>query len=102
MEVEEEVGVGGLVCLILFGFYCYCKQCGNGVFLMVDVDVFLMVVIEECDQWKEKSQCECCWFMLFEVVEVVDEVDFCDFMCFFVVFEFRVVVRCMGVFQFVV
>jgi len=46
-EAEEEAGVCGQVCPTPLGSYRYRKKRGSGASLMIDVDVFPMVVTRE-------------------------------------------------------
>jgi predicted phosphate transport protein (TIGR00153 family) len=74
-EAEEEAGVCGQVCPTPLGSYRYRKKRGSGASLMIDVDVFPMVVTRELSHWKEQSQRERRWFSLGDAAAAVDEPD---------------------------
>jgi uncharacterized protein len=74
-EAEEEAGVQGLACPTPLGTYRYRKTKKSGAALMVDVDVFPILVTQEMDEWEEQSERERRWFPLGEAANAVDEPD---------------------------
>jgi len=74
-EAEEEAGVRGLACPTPLGAYRYRKTRKSGASLMVDVDVFPILVTREMDEWEEQAQRERRWFSLAEAAQVVAEPD---------------------------
>lgn len=74
-EAEEEAGVRGLACPTPLGAYRYRKTRKSGASLMVDVDVFPILVTHEMDEWEEQGQRERRWFSLSEAAQAVDEPD---------------------------
>jgi uncharacterized protein len=74
-EAEEEAGVQGLACPAALGAYRYRKTRKSGASLMVEVDVFPILVTGELDEWEEQGQRERRWFTLVEAADAVDEPD---------------------------
>jgi 8-oxo-dGTP pyrophosphatase MutT (NUDIX family) len=74
-EAEEEAGVRGLACPTPLGAYRYRKTRKSGASLMVDVDVFPILVTREMDEWEEQALRERRWFSLAEAAQVVAEPD---------------------------
>ena len=74
-EAEEEAGVQGLACPTPLGAYRYRKTRKSGASLMIDVDVFPILVTHEMDEWEEQGQRERRWFSLSEAAQAVDEPD---------------------------
>jgi uncharacterized protein len=74
-EAEEESGVQGLACPTPLGKYRYRKTKKSGASLMVDVDVFPILVTNEMDEWEEQGERERRWFPLDEAASAVDEPD---------------------------
>ena len=74
-EAEEEAGVCGQICPTPLGSYRYRKKRDSGASLMVDVDVFPMVVTRELASWKEQTQRERRWFSLGDAASAVEEPD---------------------------
>lgn len=77
-EAEEEAGVLGLACPAALGSYRYRKTRKSGASLMVDVDVFPILVTEELEEWEEQGMRERQWFSLEEAIARVDEPDLKD------------------------
>jgi predicted phosphate transport protein (TIGR00153 family) len=74
-EAVEEAGVQGLACPTPLGDYRYRKTKKSGASLMVEVDVFPIMVTGELDEWEEQGQRERRWFTLSEAADAVDEPD---------------------------
>jgi 8-oxo-dGTP pyrophosphatase MutT (NUDIX family) len=74
-EAEEEAGVRGAVSKKPLGSYCYGKRLANGDWVVIDVDVFPLVVDKEMAKWKEQGQRERKWFSLDEAASAVEEPD---------------------------
>jgi len=74
-EAEEEAGVQGLACPTPLGTYRYRKTKKSGAALMVDVDVFPILVTNEMDEWEEQGARDRRWFALDEAASAVDEPD---------------------------
>lgn len=74
-EAKEEAGVQGLACPTPLGAYRYRKTKKSGASLMVDVEVFPILVTQEMDEWEEQGERERRWFSLIEAAEAVDEPD---------------------------
>ncbi len=88
-EAEEEAGVCGAVCPTPLGSYRYRKRRSSGASLMIDVDVYPLLVTRELDQWKEKDERERRWFTLREAAGAVDEPDLRDLIRSFGTSEFK-------------
>ncbi|MET1756635.1 DUF47 family protein [Novosphingobium sp. RD2P27] len=89
IEAEEEAGVTGLICPTAIGSYRYRKRRRNGASLMIDVEVFPLVVREELPNWKEAHERERRWFSLSEAASNVNEPDLRDLIRSFAATEFR-------------
>lgn len=74
-EAEEEAGVRGAVGKKPLGSYCYGKRLANGDWVVIDVDVFPLVVTKEMAKWKEQGERERKWFTLAEAAHAVEEPD---------------------------
>lgn len=74
-EAEEEAGVLGAACPAAIGRYKYRKTRKNGASLMLEVDVFPILVTTELDEWEEADQRERRWFPLADAANAVDEDD---------------------------
>lgn len=98
LEAQEEAGVRGALCPTPLGTYRYRKRRSSGASLMVDVQVFPLLVHDELPAWKEQDQRERRWFGLTEVTGVIDEPDLRDLIRSFAPAEFRAAVRRTGVF----
>ena len=98
MEAQEEAGVRGALCPTPLGSYRYRKRRSSGASLMVDVEVFPLLVHDELPAWKEQSQRERRWFGLTEATAVIDEPDLRDLIRSFAPSEFKAAVRRTGVF----
>lgn len=72
-EAEEEAGVLGAACPAAIGSYKYRKTRKNGASLMLEVDVFPILVTTELEEWEEQEQRERRWFPLVEATNAVDE-----------------------------
>jgi uncharacterized protein len=77
-EAEEEAGVIGAACPTPLGAYRYLNTRKNGASLMLDVDVFPIMVTQELDEWEEQDQRERRWFPLADAADAVDEPDLRD------------------------
>lgn len=74
-EAVEEAGVRGLACPTALGSYRYRKTKKSGASLMVDVDVFPILVTHEQDEWEEQAERDRRWFALDAAAVAVDEPD---------------------------
>lgn len=74
-EAEEEAGVQGLACPTALGTYRYRKTKKSGASLMVEVDVFPIMITNELDEWEEQMARERRWFTLDAAANAVDEPD---------------------------
>jgi uncharacterized protein len=74
-EAEEEAGVQGLACPTALGTYRYRKTKKSGAALMVEVDVFPIMITCELDEWEEQLVRERRWFALDDAANAVDEPD---------------------------
>jgi uncharacterized protein len=89
VEAEEEAGVRGSVCPTPLGTYRYRKRRSNGASLMLDVDLYPLLVTQELPTWKEAGQRERRWFPLAEAANQVDEPDLADLIRSFDASEFN-------------
>lgn len=72
-EVWEEVGVCGIIGKDYIGIYYYVKMLFKGIFVLLEVQVFLMSVEKLLKGFFEQGQCCCGWFVLYVVVSMVEE-----------------------------
>jgi uncharacterized protein Yka (UPF0111/DUF47 family)/ADP-ribose pyrophosphatase YjhB (NUDIX family) len=93
IEAEEEAGVCGAVCPTPLGSYRYRKRRASGASLMIDVDVYPLLVTRELTEWKEKDERERRWFTLREAAAVVDEPDLTKLIRSFATSEFKAAAR---------
>lgn len=96
IEAEEEAGVRGLACPVPLGSYRYRKLRNSGASLMVDVEVFPLMVTQELGTWKEQSERERRWFSLTDAANAVEESDLRDLMRSFGPREFEAATRRTG------
>lgn len=92
LEAHEEAGVRGALCPTPLGSYRYRKRRSSGASLMVDVEVFPLLVHDELPAWKEQVQRERRWFTLADAAEIVDEPDLRELIRSFAPREFKVAV----------
>jgi predicted phosphate transport protein (TIGR00153 family) len=95
-EAKEEAGVCGAVCPTPLGSYRYRKRRPSGASLMIDVDVYPLLVTRELDQWKEQNERERRWFTLHEAACAVEEPDLRDLMRSFATSEFKAAAQRKG------
>lgn len=74
-EAFEEAGIEGAACPAALGSYRYRKLLRTGAALMVDVDVFPLLVTSELTEWPERDERERHWFSLAEAAKAVEEPD---------------------------
>lgn len=74
-EALEEAGIRGAACPTPIGAYRYRKKKRTGAALMVDVDVFPILVTDELDSWAEEDERERRWFGLTDAAAAVEEPD---------------------------
>lgn len=74
-EAEEEAGIRGAACPTPIGAYRYRKKKRTGASLMVEVDVFPILVTDELDSWAEEDERERRWFGLADAAAAVEEPD---------------------------
>ena len=71
-EAREEAGVTGNIEHVSFGIYDYGKRHPQGI-TQLSVDVFLLWVKDELDDWPEKAERTRSWFSLRQAAESVEE-----------------------------
>ena len=79
-EALEEAGVKGAICPTSLGNYRYRKLLKSGASLMVDVDLYPLLVTEELADWLEAGERVRRWFPLAEAADAVDEHELRDLM----------------------
>ncbi len=72
-EAFEEAGLEGEIGAKRLGSYRYLKQRRNGPPIQVKVDVFLLEVVRQHEEWPEKGQRQVMWIGLAEAAGLVDD-----------------------------
>ena len=72
-EAFEEAGVVGLTDEVSVGAYHYRKRLRRGARAICRVEVFSLSVLDEMEDWPEKSQRTRSWFHSEKAAELVDE-----------------------------
>jgi 8-oxo-dGTP pyrophosphatase MutT (NUDIX family) len=72
-EAMEEAGLIGTVTSEPVGKYRYLKKVDNGRLLRCDVDVFLLEVSEELDDWPERGERQKQWVTPAQAAMAVEE-----------------------------
>ncbi|MBS0639209.1 MAG: NUDIX hydrolase [Acetobacteraceae bacterium] len=75
LEAFEEAGLEGIIGAEAIGSYGYRKHLANRGVVECGVDVFLLAVTRELDDWPERKQRRRQWFTAAEAAALVDEAE---------------------------
>jgi 8-oxo-dGTP pyrophosphatase MutT (NUDIX family) len=79
-EAYEEAGLQGVVEADVFGRFCYDKRLSGGATIPCEVDVFLMHVEIELDDWPERAERERRWVRPDEAARLIREAGLIEMM----------------------